>query len=190
MAKQLLLICCNQSLNSVLFLLTLCATGVAATFCKSSLEMVNAFASKHRGRDPGTLTTAVRSLFAVDRAAALSSDSPVAINWGAVGAASQHLFRTVPGVSSMQGAIQAQAKVRKQVVRRQKAAVEPEVRPIAGPAALQQDHGLGQETEKVVEDMRRVLQGAGSCSFIQLVLDHDSFAHTLENVFALSFLCK
>jgi hypothetical protein len=38
--------------------------------------------------------------------------------------------------------------------------------------------------------MRRVLERVGSCSLIALVLDHDSFAHTVENVFALSFLCK
>jgi hypothetical protein len=164
--------------------------GVLAKCIKSGVEMFHSYSNTSKGRSAAQLTAAVRSMFALDHAAALARDGPVAVNWEALGRASSHLFRIAPGLSSMLGALESQAKVRKQVMRQKRAALEPEVRPKDGPDALRQEHGLGQETERVVTHMRRVLERAGSCNLIALVLDHDSFAHTLENVFALSFLCK
>lgn len=170
--------------------LPLFAAGVMAKVIKSGVDMINHYSNASKGRSAAQLTAAVRSIFALDHAAASTRDGPVSVNWEALGQASSHLFRTVPGLGSMLGALESQAKVRKQVVRQKRAVLEPEVRPKDGSDALRQEHGLGQETERVVTDMRRVLERVGSCSLIALVLDHDSFAHTLENVFALSFLCK
>lgn len=162
-----------------------------ATCIKSGVEMIQAFSTSRRGRDPGHLVSALRSSFALDRGAALGSqeERPVRINWGAIGTASSHLFRAVPGVSSMQGALAATAKAPRQVVRRQRAVLEAEVRPAVG-AEVTDPTGLGQATDQLVKEMRTQLQAVGRANVVALVLDHDSFAHTLENVFALSFLCK
>jgi hypothetical protein len=161
-----------------------------ATCIKSGVEMIQAFSTSRRGRDPGHLVASLRTTFALDRGAAVGSqeERPVRINWAAIGAASSHLFRTVPGVSSMQGALAAAAKAPRAVVRRQRTQLEAEVRPAVGPEV--QDNGLGQATDQLVKEMRGQLERVGKASVVALVLDHDSFAHTLENVFALSFLCK
>lgn len=154
--------------------------------------MIRAFHTERSGRNPASLLSALATQFPASAAArdAALQGAPALLDWTALGAATSGLFRTAPGVSSMLGALAGTAKARHVGVRQARAPPEPETRPVAGDAAMVAEHGMGQETERVVTDMRRVLDREGRCGFIQLVLDHDSFAHTLENVFALSFLCK
>jgi len=167
---------------------------VLQEFTRTGADMVKAFSNQARGRHPAQLVNTLKFTHAADASAAglTPGDTPMALDWVQLGAAAEAagLFRTAPGVGSMLGALAGVAKARPKVVRQKRAAPEPEVRPVVGPAALEQEHGMGQETERVVTEMRRVLEAAGTCSAIQLVLDHDSYAHTLENVFALSFLCR
>lgn len=172
-------------------------TGVLSAVLRDGVAMINAFNSTTRGRAPEQLTAALKMLFAADPAAAFTSSSHhdiSAINWLQLGAASAPLFRGVSGVGSMLGALASEAKARPaRVVRQKRAAPEPEVRPLDGAEALAEAgeaHGLAQETQRVVTEMRRQLRAVGCASAVRLVLDHDSFAHTVENVFALSFLCK
>lgn len=159
---------------------------------KDAVDMIHAFHNERRGRNPASLVSGLTTHFPASPAAAAAAlqGAPAQLDWAALGATTAHLFRTGPGVASMLGALAGAAKARRVAVRQAKAPPEPEVRPVVGDAALLAEHGLGQETERVVTDMRRVLERKGRCGVIQLVLDHDSFAHTLENVFALSFLCK
>lgn len=165
-------------------------SGVMADAMQIGLDMIRSFTNERSGRNPAQLIAAVRRQFAIDPAAAVRIDGPADIGWGMLGGvvASAGLFRTAPGVSSMLGALAGQAKARKVTVR-QRAVVEQEVRPVVGAAAMQDD-GQRQQTDRVLTDMRRVMQRVKKCSALQLVLDHDSFAHTVENMFTLSFLCK
>jgi hypothetical protein len=71
--------------------------------------------------------------------------------------------------------------------------VQAEVRPAEGAAALPAAPAAAQETDALVTGMRRILSGLPQGTrvpVVLLVLSHDSLAHTLENLFALSFLVK
>jgi hypothetical protein len=47
-----------------------------------------------------------------------------------------------------------------------------------------------QETNALVKQVYQVLKQQQRVPFVNLVLDYDSFAHTAENMFSLSFLVR
>lgn len=112
------------------------------------------------------------------------------MDFAQVGSDASHLFKRAAGLGNMLGPLAAAPKVRAAPQRRARQAPAVEMAPVEGPAALQKQHGQAQETDHVVQDMRVVLSEVGTCRVVHLVLDHDSFAATMEHVFALSFLVK
>ncbi len=74
--------------------------------------------------------------------------------------------------------------------RRQREQLGPAVKPKEN---VHEDAGETQETDRWVSDMHGVLARHPRVPLVQLVVDHDEqhgFSHTVENIFALSFLVK
>ncbi|KAJ7971451.1 Non-structural maintenance of chromosomes element 4 [Quillaja saponaria] len=114
-------------------------------------------------------------------------DSGNSIAWKDVGVAVSHHFRGGPGCCTMIGPMDIERKNRKAVIRRK------HMRPsdTARPAEL--GHGSreeGTDTDNNMLTMFNILRKNRVVRLEHLVLNRNSFAQTVENLFALSFLVK
>lgn len=107
--------------------------------------------------------------------------------WKDVGLAVSHVFRSAPGCCTMIGPMDTEAKVRNPVVRRR------HVRPIESSRPEELDNSAVEErtdTDKNMATMFNILRKNKTVKLENLVLNRSSFAQTVENLFALSFLAK
>ncbi|GAB4820960.1 hypothetical protein N2152v2_008006 [Parachlorella kessleri] len=119
----------------------------------------------------------------------LGAADPSAFDWAAVGRVVARLFKPAPVVFHMLGPMDARPKEKRQVVRqKRKAQVGEAVRPEEVEQIGDQEK---QETDKNMEEMWGVLkERGGRVNLLNLVLNHRSFAQTVENLFTLSFLVR
>lgn len=116
---------------------------------------------------------------------------PTAFQWEVLGTKLGKIFRAAPGISCMLGPLDhVQIKTRKVTQRQAKQ------RPTGEAARPEELHEIRenekQETDRNMEEMWTILTGSGmtKCPVAELVLDHDSFSQTIENLFTLSFLVR
>ncbi|KAJ8472109.1 hypothetical protein OPV22_026452 [Ensete ventricosum] len=109
------------------------------------------------------------------------------ICWNDVGLAVSHVFRKVPEFHTMIGPMDITLKQRKAAVnRKRKKPTE-----VTCPEELSQADTDGKnDTDKNMSTMFNILRKMRHVRFESLVLNRTSFAQTVENVFALSFLVK
>ncbi|KAM7271132.1 hypothetical protein ACFE04_030346 [Oxalis oulophora] len=107
------------------------------------------------------------------------------INWKNIGVAVSDSFRSSSGCRTMIGPMDLEIKQRKAYVRRKRTLTTK-----ASPEVLHESGTGKTDTDKNMVTMFDVLRKNKGTQLENLVLNRNSFAQTLENVFALSFLVK
>lgn len=117
-------------------------------------------------------------------------EEPVQIDWGAVGLEAISVFHDAPGLCTMLGPMDSEPKKRKAAGprRRDRAATAETARP----ELVGDEGGDRTETDKNIRTMFNILRKCGTegCQLEHLVLNRNSFAESVENIFFLSFLVK
>ncbi|XP_055808924.1 non-structural maintenance of chromosomes element 4 homolog A-like [Solanum dulcamara] len=109
------------------------------------------------------------------------------IHWNNVGRAVSHVFRGSPGCCSMIGPMNTEIKQHNPVVRKRRVMPTESERP----EELDETDGEGKtDTDKNMATMFQILRRHKSAKLENLILNRQSFAQTVENLFALSFLIK
>lgn len=154
------------------------------------LELANVLVSSTKeenrnGPTPSEFVTVLLRKFGVT--ATRLNDSNESIDWSSLGAATSTLFMTATGCQTMHGPMDLAIKERRCVFRRESGRLDS--RP-AEPDALVPDQDERNDTDKNIAVMFSLLVHHKSIKLEHLILNRQSFAQTVENLFALSFLVK
>ncbi|MQL80183.1 hypothetical protein Taro_012632 [Colocasia esculenta] len=109
------------------------------------------------------------------------------IRWRDVGLAVSHAFRRVPGCCTMLGPMNTELKQRKTVVHRKRTRPTESARPEELQNTEKEERT---DTDRNMSTMFDILRRNRGVKLENLVLNRVSFAQTVENIFALSFLVK
>ncbi|KAM7497351.1 hypothetical protein LguiA_021765 [Lonicera macranthoides] len=115
-----------------------------------------------------------------------SEDSANSITWKDIGFSVSPIFRNGRGLCTMFGAMNNEAKQRKVSVRRKRARPTESARP----EELDNTKEEKADTDKNMVTMFEILKKKKNAKLESLLLNRKSFAQTVENLFALSFLVK
>ncbi|XP_024529657.1 non-structural maintenance of chromosomes element 4 homolog A [Selaginella moellendorffii] len=108
------------------------------------------------------------------------------IDWMKLGYEASEFICDAPGLSTMVGPMDIVPKQRKRPAPRTREKPGPSTRP----QEVEAVENMSTETDKNIETMFRILRTHKRVRFEALVLKRKSFAQTIENIFALSFLVK
>uniref|UniRef100_A0A0D9X9M8 Non-structural maintenance of chromosomes element 4 n=1 Tax=Leersia perrieri TaxID=77586 RepID=A0A0D9X9M8_9ORYZ len=154
------------------------------------LELVNALAvsaksEKKDGPTPSQFVTSLLTKFGVR--ASIVDDSIESFSWSNLSVVASPLFMTATGCQTMNGPMNIAVKERKRVARRlfdrnpKRPAELYETKP---------DQNQRNGTDKNMIVMFKLLRKNQCVKLENLILNRQSFAQTVENIFALSFLVK
>ncbi|KAH9615821.1 hypothetical protein KSS87_006080 [Heliosperma pusillum] len=145
-------------------------------------------AQRNEGATPSDLMSCLLRDFGQKERAANSSVDGMRnlIVWKDIGLAGSHIFKKGAGCCTMIGPMNAEPKIRKCAVRRKH--VKPTE--MARPEELNNVSEEKTDTDKNMLTMFGVLRKYRKVRLENLVLNRISFAQTVENFFALSFLAK
>ncbi|XWS52442.1 hypothetical protein CRYUN_Cryun11dG0071200 [Craigia yunnanensis] len=130
----------------------------------------------------------VREFGKSDRSLDTQENEQLSINWKDIGIAVSPFFRTCAGICTMLGPMKNELKQRKCMVTRKRA-----VRPTDTARPEEVDDTGAEEktdTDKNMAAMFGILRTKRQVKLESLILNRSSFAQTVENLFALSFLVK
>nr|XP_043610897.1 non-structural maintenance of chromosomes element 4 homolog A-like [Erigeron canadensis] len=109
------------------------------------------------------------------------------VMWKKVGIAVSHVFCRGDGCSTMVGPMNSEVKQRKAIVHRKHSRPTEKARPEELAASATEEKT---DTDKNMATMFNVLRKNRNVKLENLVLNRTSFAQTVENLFAMSFLIK
>lgn len=138
------------------------------------------------GITPSDFVTALLKKFG--QQASLDSE-PVSLRWADVGLSASHVFRAAPGCCTMLGPMDTEVKQRKLSVVSRKRSARPTENTCPEELA-DSSEGAKTDTDRNVTVVFDILRKNKRARLETLVLNRQSFAQTVENVFALSFLVK
>ncbi|OVA20866.1 Non-structural maintenance of chromosome element 4 [Macleaya cordata] len=139
------------------------------------------------GVTPSDFITCLLRNFGHQNGVASTEHSQTSLVWKDIGLDICHIFRKVPGFCTMLGPMDTEVKQRKAVVQRKR------TRPTASERPEDLDDANAEErtdTDKNMATMFDILRKKRSVILENLVINKNSFAQTVENLFALSFLVK
>ncbi|BFG33479.1 hypothetical protein CerSpe_197530 [Prunus speciosa] len=140
------------------------------------------------GISPSDFVTCVLNNFKqLNSSLASQEDAPVSIKWKDIGLAVSPIFKRAHGCCTMLGPMNTELKQRKAVVRSKHA------KPTTTDRPDEIDDTQGEEktdTDKNMSTMFDILRRNKRVRLEGLILNRKSFAQTVENLFALSFLVK
>ncbi|MED6130419.1 hypothetical protein PIB30_000922 [Stylosanthes scabra] len=159
---------------------------------KALLDITKCLVMSVKGHANGGLTPSEfvsRILQEFGQHGGLSTGTRNSIAWNDVGLSVSHIFKAASGCSTMNGLIYAKPRQRKAVNRASRKHVRPNE--LARPEEL----GGGPREERADTDknmltMFNILRKNRVVRLENLILNRNSFAQTVENLFALSFLVK
>ncbi|GAV75867.1 Nse4 domain-containing protein [Cephalotus follicularis] len=143
----------------------------------------------NEGITPVDLVTSLIAEFGVSTATRLSTqeDTQISMSWKDIGLRVSPIFRKFPGCCTMVGPMNTEWKQRKAVARRKRTKPCPRNKP-------EEVNDTGAEektdTDKNMSLMFEILRRKKRVKLECLILNRKSFAQTVENLFALSFLVK
>ncbi|KAE8778893.1 non-structural maintenance of chromosomes element 4a [Hordeum vulgare] len=153
---------------------------ITTTFVKSVRSQSS------EGITPSDFVTALLKKFG--QQATLDSE-PVSLRWVDVGLSASHVFRAAPGCCTMLGPMDTEVKQRKLSVVNRKRSARPTENTCPEELA-DSSEGSKTDTDRNVTVVFDILRKNKRARLETLVLNRQSFAQTVENVFALSFLVK
>lgn len=150
----------------------------------SILESVKEFKGRH-GPIASELVNSIVRNYGKDVVRADES-AEMAIDWERLGHEACAIFSNAPGLTTMMGPMDSRHKQRKTPLRR------PRDKPVetARPEQLRESTDDKTLTDKNMDTMFKILRRLKLVYMEELVLNRQSFAQTVENIFALSFLVK
>ncbi|XVE61248.1 hypothetical protein DITRI_Ditri06bG0024500 [Diplodiscus trichospermus] len=116
-----------------------------------------------------------------------SQDGRTLVDWKKIGVEVSYVFRSSPGCRTMIGPMDTQLKQRRASVRRKRVRPTENVHPAEVDGT---DRQKRTDTDDNMSTIFDILRKYKRVRLERLVLNRNSFAQTLENVFALSFLVK
>lgn len=145
-------------------------------------------ACRNEGMTPSDFVSCLLRDFGQQGVASSSQDGGRnLINWKEIGHMVSHIFPSAPGCCTMVGPMNTEMKQRKTVVHRKRTKPTEDIRP------EELDDSIGKEktdTDKNMAVMFDILRRNRNCKLENLIINRNSFAQTVENLFALSFLIK
>ncbi|MCO5546817.1 hypothetical protein L7F22_000253 [Adiantum nelumboides] len=138
-----------------------------------------------RGPTAAELVSSIARNFGTDVVRAVDGNETV-IDWERLGCEACAVFSDAPGLTTMMGPMDSQQKQRKTPVRRPRDRLAATARP----EELRDSTDNETLTDKNMETMFKILKQLRLAYLEELVLNRQSFAQTVENIFALSFLVK
>ncbi|CAL5013432.1 unnamed protein product [Urochloa decumbens] len=142
-------------------------------------------AENRDGPTPSEFVAALLRRFGVTPTPLHDANEP--FSWSSLGSAVSPLFMTATGCQTMNGPMGLTVKERRHVARRQSGCLDSKP---AEPDELAPDQDKSNDTDKNIAVMFNVLRNHRRVKLEHLILNRQSFAQTVENIFALSFLVK
>ncbi|KAG8058380.1 hypothetical protein GUJ93_ZPchr0002g23559 [Zizania palustris] len=155
------------------------------------LDIANTFVTSVRsqsseGITPSDFVTAVLKKFG--QPGGIDSEA-ASLRWDDIGLSVSHVLRAAPGCCTMLGPMNTEIKQRKVAVVNRKRTARPteNTRPEQLADSLE---GVKTDTDRNVSVIFDILRRKKRARLENLILNRHSFAQTVENIFALSFLVK
>mmetsp|Transcript_7525 Transcript_7525/g.19071 ORF Transcript_7525/g.19071 Transcript_7525/m.19071 type:complete len:326 (-) Transcript_7525:207-1184(-) len=171
----------EQAVDSELFLeFTKIGSSMASRLASGAAAAVTPMEFIKRLRRRFTLSDVVQ--------AEAVEEEPHLFQWDDLGAAVGGLFSCVPGAATMLGPLDARPKERRVAERQRRRPLREVVNPDKmSEVELEEEK---QNTDHNMEEMWKLLHRERPTPVLHLIMNHDSFAQTVENLFSLSFLVK